>query len=119
MPGAQVSMVNIPANGVMSQPKQFVWVFTPNANFCALGGNDRLIMQVVDENGNIKVIQRNLSAMQKGDIPSVISTGFEDSAEETKLPIQSNTYPILLSWLLISIFTNLRERTLVKSLKLS
>lgn len=112
-------MVNIPANGVMSQPKQFVWVFTPNANFCALGGNDRLIMQVVDENGNIKVIQRNLSVMQKGDIPSVISTGFEDSSENTNLPIQSNTYPILLSWLLISIFTNLREQTLVKSLKLS
>jgi hypothetical protein len=117
MPGAQISMVNVPTNGVMSQPKPFVWVFTPNANFCALGGNDQLIMRVVDEKGNVQLVQRNISAVQQGDIPSVISTGYEESTKENNSPLQSNAYPILLSWLMVGILTNFRERSTVDSLK--
>jgi hypothetical protein len=117
MSGAKITMVNIPSNGVMTQPKPFVWVFTPNANFCALGGNDQLIMQVVDEKGNVKVVQRNLSAVQQGDIPSIIQTGFEESSSGSSSPLQSNAYVILLSWLMIGIVANLRKRSTLTGLK--
>ncbi len=110
MPNAKVTIMNIPANGVMSQPKEYVWVFTPNANFCALGGNDQLMMQVVDEKGNIKVVQRNLSAVQQGNIPSVIRTGLDDSSAGTKSPLSSHTYPILLLLLMMTLITTIRKQ---------
>jgi hypothetical protein len=111
MPGARINMVRIPSNGVMSQPRPTVWVFTPNSNFCALGGNDQLIMQVVDENGNMLVVQRNLSAVQQGDIPSLIRTGYQDRDSGTQTHPKSSTYATLLSWLLVTTFVNVRRKT--------
>jgi hypothetical protein len=108
MPGGKINIVQVPLNGVMSQPSPTVWLFTPNSNFCSLGGNDQLIMQVVDANGNMMMVQRNLSAVQQGDIPSIIQTGFGES--EGQNPLNSNAYSIFFSWVLLTIFVNIRRR---------
>jgi hypothetical protein len=111
MPDRTITMIQIPSNGVMSQPGSTVWLFTPNSNFCSLGGNDRLIMQVVDQNGNKMMIERNLSAVQQGDVPSLIRTGYQDRNFETQAPLKSSTHSLLLSWLLVTTFVNVRRRT--------
>jgi hypothetical protein len=79
MPGAKPELTKAPKNGVLTQTSPTTWLFTPNSNFCTLGGNDGFAMTITDSKGNVKVFEKRLVQSKTGDIPLWIRTGLAPS----------------------------------------